>query len=183
MLTISLNSQDVERGLNQLLRNIQHRQPMMQGIAAELLSMTEDNFERESWGNEPWQPTHRGGKILQLSGQLAASIHTLATNQRAQIGSNKIYAAIHHIGGQRTLRPQNIRNHSRPTLPAYQRQRSIAIRRRHPHTGRGQRRTRPRGISSSPTNKKRTYFSPLFVSQCATLLQFGAVLDNSGNSH
>ena len=99
MLTISLNSQDVERGLNQLLRNIQHRQPMMQGIAAELLSMTEDNFERESWGNEPWQPTHRGGKILQLSGQLAASIHTLATYQRAQFGSNKIYAAIHHIGG------------------------------------------------------------------------------------
>ena len=79
---------------------------MMQGIAAELLSMTEDNFERESWGNEPWQPTHRGGKILQLSGHLAASIHTLATNQRAQIGSNKIYAAIHHIGGD--IHAQNV---------------------------------------------------------------------------
>lgn len=100
MLIISLDSQDLERGLNRLLGNIQNRQPMMQGIAAELLSMTEDNFERESWGNEPWQPTRRGGKILQLSGQLAASIHTLATNQSAKIGTNKPYAAIHHIGGE-----------------------------------------------------------------------------------
>ena len=99
MLTIELNERDLTRGLSNLLRNLQNRRPMMQGIAAELLSMTEDNFERESWGNEPWQPTHRGGKILQLSGQLAASIHTLATNQSAQIGTNKIYAAIHHIGG------------------------------------------------------------------------------------
>lgn len=99
MLTIELNERDLTRGLSNLLRNLQNRRPMMQGIAAELLSMTEDNFERESWGNEPWQPTHRGGKILQLSGQLAASIHTLATNQSAKIGTNKIYAAIHHIGG------------------------------------------------------------------------------------
>ena len=98
MLTIELNERDLTRGLSNLLRNLQNRRPMMQGIAAELLSMTEDNFERESWGNEPWQPTYRGGKILQLSGQLAASIHTLATNQSAQIGTNKIYAAIHHIG-------------------------------------------------------------------------------------
>lgn len=99
MLTIELNERDLTRGLSNLLRNLQNRRPMMQGIAAELLSMTEDNFERESWGNEPWQPTYRGGKILQLSGQLAASIHTLATNQSAKIGTNKIYAAIHHIGG------------------------------------------------------------------------------------
>lgn len=99
MLTIELNERDLTRGLSNLLRNLQNRRPIMQGIAAELLSMTEDNFERESWGNEPWQPTYRGGKILQLSGQLAASIHTLATNQSAKIGTNKIYAAIHHIGG------------------------------------------------------------------------------------
>ena len=133
MLTITLNSQDVERGLNQLLGNLRHRQPMMHGIAAELLSLTEDNFENESWGNEPWQSTHRGGKILQLSGQLAASIHTLATTQTAQIGTNKIYAAIHHIGGEihaqnapylmiplgngRFARKQSVTIPARPYLP------------------------------------------------------------------
>lgn len=101
MLIISLDSQDLERGLNRLLGNIQHRQPMMQGIAAELLSMTEDNFERESWGNEPWQPLkYRSGKALQLNGILAGSIHSLATNQTAKIGTNIAYAAIHHIGGE-----------------------------------------------------------------------------------
>ena len=74
---------------------------MMQGIAAELLSMTEDNFERESWGNEPWQPLkYRSGKALQLNGILAGSIHSLATNQTAKIGTNIAYAAIHHIGGE-----------------------------------------------------------------------------------
>ena len=56
MLTITLNSQDVERGLNQLLGNLRHRQPMMHGIAAELLSLTEDNFENESWGNDNSPP-------------------------------------------------------------------------------------------------------------------------------
>lgn len=133
MLTIELNERDLTRGLSNLLRNLQNRRPMMQGIATELLSMTEDNFERESWGNEPWQPTYRGGKILQLSGQLAASIHTLATNQRAQIGSNKIYAAIHHIGGDihaqnapylmiplgngRFARKQSVTIPARPYLP------------------------------------------------------------------
>lgn len=133
MLTIELNERDLTRGLSNLLRNLQNRRPMMQGIAAELLSMTKDNFERESWGNEPWQPTYRGGKILQLSGQLAASIHTLATNQIAKIGTNKIYAAIHHIGGDihaqnapylmiplgngRFARKQSVTIPTRPYLP------------------------------------------------------------------
>ena len=100
MINISGDSRDMERGLSQLLQNIQNRRQMMVGVAAELLSMTEDNFESESWGGERWKETHRGGKKLQLSGQLAASINTQSGNDFARIGSNKKYAAIHHLGGE-----------------------------------------------------------------------------------
>ena len=100
MIKISVDSRDMEHGLSQLLQNIQNRRQMMVGVAAELLSMTEDNFESESWGGERWKETHRGGKKLQLSGQLAANINTQSGNDFARIGSNKKYAAIHHLGGE-----------------------------------------------------------------------------------
>lgn len=100
MIKISVDSGDLERGLSQLLKNVQNRRPMMASVAAELLSMTEDNFESESWGGDRWKDTHRGSKKLQLSGQLAASINTQSGNDFARIGSNKPYAAIHHLGGE-----------------------------------------------------------------------------------
>ena len=106
MLEISLDDGDLQRGLGQLLRNARHPRPMMRAIAAELLSITEDNFENENWGGQiPWKPTHRGGKILQKSGQLAASIHTASVSNFARIGTNKPYAAIHQFGG--TVKAKN----------------------------------------------------------------------------
>ena len=32
---------------------------MMRGIATELLSMTEENFESESWGGQRWKQSQR----------------------------------------------------------------------------------------------------------------------------
>ena len=99
MLEISMDDGDLQRGLGQLLRNARHPRPMMRAIAAELLSITEDNFARQRWGSRKWDPTKRGGKILQKSGQLAASIHTASGSHFARIGTNKPYAAIHQFGG------------------------------------------------------------------------------------
>ncbi|MDO4227799.1 phage virion morphogenesis protein [Neisseria sp.] len=104
MITIDLDSKDLQRGLGQLLQNATDTRPMMRAIATEMVSLTEDNFESESWGGKKWQPSRRadadGDKTLQLSGQLAASISTQVGNDFARIGSNKKYAAIHHLGGQ-----------------------------------------------------------------------------------
>ncbi|MDO4247460.1 MAG: phage virion morphogenesis protein [Neisseria sp.] len=104
MITIDLDSKDLQRGLGQLLQNATDTRPMMRAIAAEMSSLTEDNFESESWGGKKWSRSRRtaknGGKTLQLSGQLAASISTQVGNDFARIGSNKKYAAIHHLGGQ-----------------------------------------------------------------------------------
>lgn len=41
-----------------------------------------------------------GGRILQDTGQLAASISTSHDATSATVGSNKVYAAIHQIGGK-----------------------------------------------------------------------------------
>ena len=104
MITIDLDSEDLQRSLGQLLQNATDTRPMMRAIATEMVSLTEDNFESESWGGKKWPRSRRaaknGGKTLQLSGQLAASISTQVGNDFARIGSNKKYAAIHHLGGQ-----------------------------------------------------------------------------------
>ena len=104
MITIDIDSKDLQRGLGQLLQNATDTRPMMRAIATEMVSLTEDNFESESWGGQKWPRSRRaaknGGKTLQLSGQLAASISTQVGNDFARIGSNKKYAAIHHLGGQ-----------------------------------------------------------------------------------
>ena len=92
---------------------------MMRGIATELLSLTEDNFENESWGGEKWPQSRRaaetGGKTLQKSGQLVASITGKAGNSYARIGSNKVYAAIHHWAAK----PGATKKYASPPVPTY----------------------------------------------------------------
>ncbi|HFC8518093.1 TPA: phage virion morphogenesis protein [Neisseria weaveri] len=117
MLEIDLDTKQLAHGLDQLLKNAINNRPMMRAIATEMVSLTEDNFESESWGGERWSDSVRSlsetldpkrnkrGKTLQLTGQLAASISTKVGNGFAQIGSNKKYAAIHHFGG--TIKAKN----------------------------------------------------------------------------
>lgn len=109
MLEITLDDKQLQRSLGTLLRNAAATRPMMAGLAAEMQSLTEENFERESWGTESWPQSKRAaddrGKTLQDSGQLAAGISTKITKDSARIGSSKPYAAIHHLGG--TVLPKN----------------------------------------------------------------------------
>lgn len=119
MLEINLDANRLEHGLDRLLKNATNTRPMMRAIATEMVSLTEDNFESESWGGEKWKQSKRaanGGKTLQLTGQLAASISTKIGNGFAQIGSNKKYAAIHHLGGQ-AGRGRKVTIPARPYLP------------------------------------------------------------------
>lgn len=119
MLEISLNTAEVDRGLSLLLRNASNSRQMMRAIATEMTSLTEENFESESWGGDRWKQSQRAaqdGKTLQLTGQLAASISTQVGKDFARIGSNKPYAAIHHIGGS-AGRGHNVKLPARPYLP------------------------------------------------------------------
>lgn len=119
MIEINLDSNSVDRSLSQLLTNLGHSRKMMRAVATEMTSLTEENFENESFGGDKWPQSKRaaqGGKTLQLTGQLAASISTQVGNDFARIGSNKPYAAIHHLGGQ-AGRGRKVTIPARPYLP------------------------------------------------------------------
>ena len=120
MLEIKLDAERLDHGLSTLLNNATNTRAMMRGIATELLSMTEENFESEGWGGQRWKQSRRaadeGGKTLQKSGQLAASLTTQVGSNYARIGSNKKYAVIHHLGGQ-AGRGHKTNLPARPYLP------------------------------------------------------------------
>ena len=104
MITLSVDLTDAKRGLAQLLHNATDTRPMMRGLAVELESMTDENFESESWGGQPWTdlkyPVAGQSKKLYRSGELKDSITSKATNITATIGTNLVYAAIQHLGGK-----------------------------------------------------------------------------------
>jgi phage virion morphogenesis protein len=95
-----------DRGVHAMLRELQRRgvnlSPVMRQIAGIMLDAVEENFEQE--GRPRWQRSKRaekvGGKTLQKSGQLAASISQKYDARSARVGTNKVYAAIHQFGGK-----------------------------------------------------------------------------------
>lgn len=117
MLTIELNNQRLQQTLSHIEDAIGDLTPLMQAIAAELASQTEENFEHE--GRPEWpelsdvtterraKQGHWPGQMLQVSaGGLAASITTNATDSSAMVGSNKPYAAMMQFGGEQADFPQ-----------------------------------------------------------------------------
>ena len=114
MIELTLDDSDVKRGLAQLLRNATNNQPMMKGLAMTLESMTTENFASESWGGDKWKDLRYSpkgkGKKLHRSGELEDSITSKAGENFARIGSNMVYAAIHHMGGKtkaHKIKPKN----------------------------------------------------------------------------
>ena len=84
----------------------------MRSIAAVMLSAVEDNFSQQ--GRPSWKPSQRaikqGGKTLQDTGRLAASIVSSYMATRATVGTNVVYAAIQQFGGKtapRIIYPKN----------------------------------------------------------------------------
>lgn len=117
MLTIELKHQHLQQTLNQIEDAIGDLKPLMQSIAAELASQTEENFEHE--GRPEWPELsdvttenrakhgHWPGQMLQVSaGGLAASITTHTTDNSAMVGSSKPYAAMMQFGGEQADFPQ-----------------------------------------------------------------------------
>jgi phage virion morphogenesis protein len=87
--------------------------PLMQRIEGHLRDQTEQAFEDEATPEaQPWPDLadstkavraatgHWPGKMLQVSGQLAASFTGDHGRDYAVVGSNKAYAAVQLLGGQ-----------------------------------------------------------------------------------
>lgn len=109
---IVLSDSPVLQVLGSLLDKLDDLSDPMNDIAAVLESATEGAFEAEAdpVTGQAWaslsdaylkaNPKRQGGKMLQVhDGGLASSISADSGDFWAEIGSNKIYAAIHQFGG------------------------------------------------------------------------------------
>lgn len=106
MLIINLDDSQAHSTLAQLLRNASNSRVIMRGLAQELETMTTDNFENEAFGGQAWvRKAFGNGKTLTKTGELKDSITSSATTHTASIGTNMIYARIHHFGG--TIQAKN----------------------------------------------------------------------------
>jgi phage virion morphogenesis protein len=121
MIRLTIGDEQLKAWIAHARRNGRGNAAMMGEISGVLADDTETAFAREAdpATGVPWpklKPTtaagraergHWPGKILQVSGQLAASVVTEHGDDYARIGSNKVYAAIHQLGG--TTRPHDIK--------------------------------------------------------------------------
>ena len=127
-LRLQVNSNAVMAELAAIQNRITHPQRLMSGIAAELLSLTEEAFKKEGDG-EKWSKLalstirqrekkgHWPGKMLQVSaGGLAASVQPFSSGTTAGLSVSKPYAAIHQFGGQ-AGRGKKTTIPARPYLP------------------------------------------------------------------
>ena len=99
-----------DRNIRELLTKIGHkcedRRPLMRNIAGIMHDAVEENFEQEGRPHR-WKKSKRaekqGGKTLQDSGQMASSIVERSDNDEAVVTTNKIQAAAHHFGIDKTV--------------------------------------------------------------------------------
>ena len=111
---ITLDDADFQAAMGDLLQRLQHPQAVFADIGEYLVRQVEQRFESETGPDgEKWAALHPGTraaknhpKILSESLQLRRSIVHQETDDGLVMGSNKIYAAIHQLGG--TTRPHTI---------------------------------------------------------------------------
>lgn len=106
MFQVQVKNEGIAPALARIAAGTRSPRALMRAIAGTLEAETEKNFAaqgRPKWlGLAPRTAQRRGAgaKILQDTGQLAASITTDYGNDFALVGSNKPYAPIQHFGGQ-----------------------------------------------------------------------------------
>lgn len=127
-LKITMDAAAAKEALNRAFAYVQNTEPMMRSIAVELLSLTEEAFDKEGspvkWQSLAEATIHNRekkgqwpGKILQVStAGLAASIQPFHSPTEAGLTSNKPYAAIHQFGGQ-AGRGRKVTIPARPYMP------------------------------------------------------------------
>jgi len=111
MFKLEVKDDGVTAMFQRLAGGYHNTTPLTRAIAGIFETETEANFAAE--GRPHWMglapATIRArkkagtwpGKMLQVSaGGLAANVHSSYTRTEARIGSNKVYAAIQHLGGQ-----------------------------------------------------------------------------------
>ncbi len=113
---ITVDDSRAQATINEAQRKVRDASPLMRALAGIMKDAVESNFAAQ--GRPKWvdlsprtkaaraRKGHWPGRILQVSGQLASSIHANTDATSASVGTNVAYAAIQQSGG--TIR-QNAR--------------------------------------------------------------------------
>lgn len=110
LLETKINADAARRVFSQLSLVVADTAPVMRAIGTGLVENVHHRFETQAGpGGEPWAPLNpeyakikRGPGILRESGMrggLMGSITRRASRDTVEIGTNKIYGAIHQFGG------------------------------------------------------------------------------------
>lgn len=125
-IEIKVNDKEIQQLLKNLISKTENLRPLMKNIAGIMMDSVEENFEKEGRPDK-WaslakstikQRTKKGnwpGRILQVRGELAASITSKYDEDSAVVGTNKVYAAIHQFGGE-AGRNKKVKITARPYL-------------------------------------------------------------------
>lgn len=118
---IQVDDTRLKKRIADLMARSHDATPAFEEIGEMLLASIERNFANEgrysepgSWrgGSKTWDDLaastiasraksgHWPGRILQVSGQLAASMSSRADSTGVTVGTNKVYAGIQNFGGQ-----------------------------------------------------------------------------------
>jgi len=136
-IEIKVDDKEIQQLLKKLISKTENLRPLMKNIAGIMLDSVEENFEREGRPDK-WQGlakttikqrTKKGywpGRILQVRGELAASITSKSDENSAVVGTNKVYAAIHQFGGD-TGRNKKVKMPARPFLKLGENEKSEII--------------------------------------------------------
>lgn len=144
MIELQITYEPVLRAWRRAAAEMGNTAPLMRSVAGIMFRAVEDNFAEEGrpkWkplasstrlayqvGGKDWKRLTSGrrrsigavkfspwsGRILQRSGQLAGSIVQRSDANSAVVGSNKVYARIHQMGGN--TRPHTIRAKTKRAL-------------------------------------------------------------------
>ena len=124
-IEIKIDDKELNQVLDKLFEKTTDLKPLMKNIAGIMADAVEENFKQG--GRPKWAKlkdstikvrTQKGywpGKILQMRGELAASITSAHDESSAMVGSNKEYARIHQLGGE-TGRNKKTKIEARPYL-------------------------------------------------------------------
>jgi len=104
-ITYELESHEVDQALASLEAFAANPQPLLAEIGEIVLSQGQDSFENQAAPDgTPWIPSQRveqhGGQTLVDKGQLLASLGMEVLPDSVMVGTNKVYAAIHQVGGK-----------------------------------------------------------------------------------
>lgn len=116
MIEIKIEKDTITAALQAIQSRLSDMTPLMRQLSGIMLDAVEENFAAE--GRPKWKPSQRAikqsGKTLQNTGRLAGrtdnTLITDATSNKAIVGTNVVYAAIHQFGGKTSphvIKPKN----------------------------------------------------------------------------